>query len=157
MAMESYIRLMEPSHIPVYMVGTPELRQEALQTGAAGYLEMPVGDAAVEDALADMKERLEQRVKCVLVVDDNDIERESIGGLIGEGDDVEVVSAASSEEALEALESEPRIDCIVLDLKLPKMTGFELLEKVGTDERFQHIPVIVHTSKELTRREETKL
>jgi CheY-like chemotaxis protein len=156
-ALQQLKQLPETRHIPVYMVGMPELRQEALQTGAAGYLEMPVGDAALEDALAGMKERLEQRVKRVLVVDDNDIERESIGGLIGEGDDVEVVSAASSEEALEALEREPRIDCIVLDLKLPKMTGFELLEKVGTDERFQHIPVIVHTSKELTRREETKL
>jgi CheY-like chemotaxis protein len=93
----------------------------------------------------------------VLVVDDNDVERESIGELIGSGDDVEIIATASSEEALEALERETQIDCIVLDLKLPKMTGFQLLEKLGTDERFQHIPVIVHTGKELTRREETRL
>jgi len=93
----------------------------------------------------------------VLVVDDNDIERESISELIGDGDDIEIVASASSEEALEALEREQRIDCIVLDLKLPRMTGFQLLEKIGTDDRFQHIPVIVHTGKELTRREETKL
>src|SRR5205085_5909856 len=93
----------------------------------------------------------------VLVVDDNDIERESISELIGDGDDVEIVASGSSEEALEALEREQWIDCIVLDLKLPRMTGFQLLERIGTDERFQHIPVIVHTGKELTRREETKL
>jgi signal transduction histidine kinase/CheY-like chemotaxis protein len=156
-ALQQLKQLPETRHIPVYMVGTPELRQDALQTGAAGYLEMPVGDAALEAALGDMKERLERRVKRVLVVDDNDVERESIGELIGDGDDVEIVSAASSEEALEALEREARIDCIVLDLKLPRMTGFQLLETIGTDERFQAIPVIVHTSKELTRREETKL
>jgi HAMP domain-containing protein/signal transduction histidine kinase/CheY-like chemotaxis protein len=156
-ALQQLKQVPETRHIPVYVVGTPELRQDALQIGAAGYLEMPVADGAVDAALEDVKERMEQRVKRVLVVDDNDIERDSIGELIGSGDDVEIISAASSEEALEALETETRIDCIVLDLKLPKMTGFQLLEKIGTDERFQHIPVIVHTGKELTRREETKL
>jgi signal transduction histidine kinase/CheY-like chemotaxis protein/HAMP domain-containing protein len=156
-ALQQLKQLPETRHIPVYMVGTPELRQDALQTGAAGYLEMPVGDAAFEHALEDVKERMERRIKRVLVVDDNDIERDSIGELIGDGDDVEILSAASSEEALEALDKESRIDCIVLDLKLPKMSGFQLLEKIGTDERFTHIPVIVHTGKELTRREETKL
>jgi CheY-like chemotaxis protein len=156
-ALQQLKQLPETRHIPVYVVGTPELRQDALQTGAAGYLEMPVGDAALDQALEDVKERLERRVKRVLVVDDNDVERESIGELIGDGEDIEIITAASSEEALEALEREGRFDCIVLDLKLPKMTGFQLLEKIGTDERFQHIPVIVHTGKELTRREETKL
>ena len=156
-ALQQLKQLPETRHIPVYMVGTPELRQDALQTGAAGYLEMPIGDAALDQALDDVKERMEQRVKRVLVVDDNDIERDSIGELIGGGDDIEIVTASSSEEALDALERESRIDCIVLDLKLPKMTGFQLLERIGTDQRFQHIPVIVHTGKELTRREETKL
>jgi CheY-like chemotaxis protein len=156
-ALQQLKQLPETRHIPVYMVGTPELRQDALQAGAAGYLEIPVGDAALDQALEDVKERLEQPVKRVLVVDDNDVERESIAELIGGGDDVEILSAASSEEALDALEKEQRIDCIVLDLKLPKMTGFQLLETIGTDDRFQHIPVIVHTGKDLTRREETKL
>jgi CheY-like chemotaxis protein len=156
-ALQQLKQLPETRHIPVYMVGSPELRQDALQTGAAGYMEMPIGDGAFEQALEDIKERLEQRVKRVLVVDDNDVERESIGELIGGGDDIEIITAASSEEALEALDNGSRIDCIVLDLKLPKMTGFQLLETIGSDSRFQHIPVIVHTGKELTRREETKL
>ena len=46
---------------------------------------------------------------------------------------------------------------MVLDLKLPKMSGFNLLEKVKTDERFHTLPVIVYTGRELTRREETRL
>src|SRR4051812_22866126 len=156
-ALQQLKQLPETRHIPVYMAGTPELRQDALQAGAAGYMDLPVGDASLDAAIEDIKERMEQRVKRVLVVDDNDIERDSIGELIGSGEDVEIVAAASSEEALDALEKESRIDCIVLDLKLPKMSGFQLLEKIGTDDRFTQIPVIVHTGKDLTRREETKL
>jgi CheY-like chemotaxis protein len=156
-ALQQLKQLPETRHIPVYLVGAPDLRREALQSGAAGYLELPVGDAAVDDALIDMKDRLEQRVKRVLVVDDNEIERTEIAGLIGAGDDIDIISTASSEEALEALEQDQRIDCIVMDLKLPKMSGFDLLEKIGTDDRFMSIPVIVHTGKDLTRREETKL
>jgi len=45
----------------------------------------------------------------------------------------------------------------VLDLKLPDGDGFELLEKLQADERFREIPVIVHTGKALTRKEETRL
>jgi HAMP domain-containing protein/signal transduction histidine kinase/response regulator RpfG family c-di-GMP phosphodiesterase len=156
-ALQQLKQLPETRHIPVYLVGDPTLRREALRSGAAGFLELPVVESTLDEALADMKERMEQRVKRVLVVDDNDVERESISGLIGDGEDIEIVQAASSEEALDTLEKHERVDCIVLDLKLPKMSGFQLLENIGTDERFQSIPVIVHTGKELTRREETKL
>ncbi len=76
---------------------------------------------------------------------------------MGSDGDVEVVAVGSSEEALTALEAEEPFDCMVLDLKLPKMTGFGLLEQVKGDERFARLPVIVYTGKELTRREETKL
>jgi CheY-like chemotaxis protein len=76
--------------------------------------------------------------------------------LVGGGDDVEVVAVASSEEALGELESR-YFDCMVLDLKLPSMTGFSLLEQVKKDERFRNLPIIIYTGKELTRREETKL
>jgi CheY-like chemotaxis protein len=67
------------------------------------------------------------------------------------------VAVGSSEEALQALDAEPPFDCMVLDLKLPKMTGFDLLERVKADDRSRSLPVIVYTGKELTRREETKL
>ena len=76
--------------------------------------------------------------------------------LLGDGEDVNIKAVGSSEEALELLDSE-HFDCMVLDLKLPEMQGFQLLEKVKTDERFGKLPVIIYTGKDLTRREETKL
>jgi CheY-like chemotaxis protein len=76
---------------------------------------------------------------------------------VGGDGDVEIVAVGSSEEALAALDEQAPFDCMVLDLRLPKMTGFTLLEKVKSEERSRHLPVIVYTSKELTQREETKL
>jgi len=72
------------------------------------------------------------------------------------GGDVEVVGAASSDEALAALAA-GRFDCMVLDLKLPKTSGFQLLEQVKGDPVSAAMPVIVYTGKDLTRREETSL
>jgi CheY-like chemotaxis protein len=91
------------------------------------------------------------------VVDDDEAQRRSIVELVGGDGDVEIVAVGSSEEALRALDEEAPFDCMVLDLKLPKMTGFDLLERVKADERSRALPVIVYTGKELTRREETKL
>jgi CheY-like chemotaxis protein len=91
------------------------------------------------------------------VVEDDERERASIVELVG-GDEqgVEVVGVGSGEEALAALE-EQHFDCMVLDLKLPRTSGFGLLEKLKSDSRFSQLPVIVYTGKELTRREETRL
>src|SRR5262249_32139491 len=156
--LEHLKRNSETRHIPVHIVsGTVDEQrsQEALRSGAVAVLLKPVGKEQLEDAFASIAE-FHERVHSLLVVDDDERERNSITELIGGGDDVEIVGAGSSEEALGLLEGRP-VDCMVLDLKLPKMSGFNLLEKVKTDERFHTLPVIVYTGRELTRREETRL
>src|SRR5204862_6164618 len=92
----------------------------------------------------------------LLVVEDDETQRNAVVELIGGGEDVEVFAVGSGEEALEALEQQ-RFDCMVLDLKLPELGGFALLERLKEDDRHASGPVIVYTGKELTRREETKL
>jgi HAMP domain-containing protein/CheY-like chemotaxis protein/signal transduction histidine kinase len=145
-------------HIPVHIVsGAVDERhsQHALRSGAVAVLVKPVGKEELEDAFARIAE-FHDRVRSLLVVDDDEAQRKAVTELIGAGDDVEIVGAGSSEEALELLEQR-RFDCMVLDLKLPKMSGFTLLEKVKSDDRFHTLPVIVYTGRELTRREETRL
>jgi signal transduction histidine kinase/DNA-binding response OmpR family regulator/HAMP domain-containing protein len=143
-------------HIPVYVCGSGEERIAALRAGAAGFLPRPVEADALAQAYTEAGAFLDRPVRRLLVVEDDDTQRDSIVALVGTGDDVEVSAVGSSEEALEALDA-GGFDCIVLDLKLPKTTGFALLDHLKADERHSSTPVIIHTGRELTRREETRL
>ena len=146
----------ETRHIPVHIVSGGDGRQNALKAGAVAFLEKPVTREGLEATFGEIRSFLERGVKRLLVVEDDEAQRTAVVELIGGGEDVEVTAVGSSEEALEALELQ-HFDCMVLDLKLPEMGGFDLLEKLKEDERFSAIPVIVYTGKELTRAEETKL
>ncbi|HET8606386.1 MAG TPA: response regulator, partial [Gaiellaceae bacterium] len=128
----------------------------ALRAGAVAVLEKPVSKEQLDAAFAGIATFIDRGVGNLLVVEDDDVERGAIVELVGAGEDVAVTAVSSSEQALAALE-ETHFDCMVLDLKLPKMSGFNLLEKVKSDERFRHLPVIVYTGRELTRTEERRL
>jgi len=144
-------------HIPVHVVASEEQRQLVLTSGALALLVRPVTADALGAALGEIGAFLDRRVRRLLVVEDNDRDRQAIIDLIGSDDgDIDIVQAASSEEALELLEQH-EVDCMVLDLKLPKMTGFDLLEHVKEDERYARMPVVIYTGRDLTRREETRL
>jgi len=131
-------------------------RTSALRAGAVAFMEKPATKESLESALSELSNFVERGVGHLLVVEDDEAQRNSIVELIGGGDDVEITAVGSSEEALAALD-ETRFDCMVLDLKLPDTTGFKLLEQLKKDERNTTLPVIVYTGKELTRREETRL
>ena len=144
-------------HIPVHVVtGANNGRQHALRAGAVAFLAKPIEKEHLEETFAQMSSFLERDIRNLLVVDDDKTQRKAIGELLGDGDDVRVTSVGSSEEALAELERRT-FDCMVLDLKLPKMQGFQLLEQVKTDPRFSNLPVIIYTGKQLTRTDETKL
>jgi HAMP domain-containing protein/CheY-like chemotaxis protein/signal transduction histidine kinase len=144
-------------HIPVHIVSAVAEMQPALRAGAAAFLQKPASHEALQKVFSEIERFIERHVRRLLVVDDDEAQRDAIVELVGGDGDVDIVAVGSSEEALDALDSEPPFDCMVVDLKLPKMSGFDLLEKVKTDEGSHSLPVIVYTSQQLTRREETKL
>jgi CheY-like chemotaxis protein len=140
----------------VHVVTGADGRRDVLRAGAVAFFEKPVSQETLERAFADIESFVERGVKRLLIVEDDEEQRRALTELAGEGDDVEVTAVGSGEEALASL-AEERFDCVVLDLKLPGTTGFDLLEQLKNDERFRDLPVIVYTGKELTRPEETRL
>jgi CheY-like chemotaxis protein len=149
-------RLPATRHIPVHIVSAVENGRNALRAGAVAVFEKPVSKEQLDDAFTGIATFIDRAVANLLVVEDDETERMAIVELVGGGADVEVTAVGSSEEALAALD-EKRFDCMVLDLKLPKMSGFNLLETVKEDPRFRGLPVIVYTGRELNRNEERRL
>jgi CheY-like chemotaxis protein len=142
-------------HIPVQMLSVEEERQHGLSHGAFSYLVKPGTTQDLEDAFERIKSYVVPHKKRLLVVEDNDIERQGIVDLLMH-DDIEVAAVSTGSEALDVLH-QSRIECCVLDLKLPDMTGFELLERIQGDGALRDTPVVVFTGKELTEDEESKL
>jgi HAMP domain-containing protein/CheY-like chemotaxis protein len=142
-------------HIPVHIVSVEEGRQRGLQLGAIAYLQKPVSREMLMEALSGIKSFVERQVKNLLVVEDDEIQRQSIVDLIGNSD-VSTTAVGTGTEALSALRG-GRFDCLVLDLGLPDMTGFELIEQIKQDQNLSPLPIIIYTGKELTRTEETEL
>src|SRR5262249_4749210 len=102
-----------------------------------------------------IKEYAKPRRKRLLVVEDNAAERMSITELLGY-DDIEIITAETGAGALATLRKQP-CDCIVLDLRLPDMSGFQVLEEIGRDSELSELPVVVFTGRELTAEEDAQL
>ncbi len=145
----------ETSHIPVHIITVEEERQRALQQGAFTHLQKPVTSEALGKTFDDIREFAERQIRKLLVVEDDDVQRMSVVELIGNGD-VKTTAVATGQEALSILKDES-FDCMVLDLRLPDMSGFDLIEKLQTDLGRYDLPIIVYTGKELTRKEELHL
>jgi CheY-like chemotaxis protein len=137
------------------MLSIEEERQHGLSHGAFSYLVKPATTEDLEHAFDRIKTYVQPHTKRLLVVEDNDIERQSVVTLL-QHDDVDVIAVSTGAEALQAL-SEAPFDCCVVDLRLPDMTGFELLERVQSDPSLRDLPIVVFTGKELTRGEEDRL
>ncbi len=147
----------ETRHVPVHIISGVEQKREGLKAGAIAYLEKPVSKEALDAAFARISSFIDTVPKTLLVVEDNEVQRQSIEELIAH-DDVEITAVGSASEALDKLH-EKHFDCMVLDLGLRtgEMSGFDLLEKVKSDPENHDLPIIIYTGKELSREDETKI
>ncbi|MGH2706928.1 MAG: response regulator, partial [Actinomycetota bacterium] len=142
-------------HIPVQIITVEEERPHGLAHGAFSYLVKPATTLALEQSFERIKSFAAPHMKRLLVVEDNVIESQSIVELLSHTD-IGITAVASGAEALAALRDQA-FDCCVLDLRLPDMSGFELLEQMQGDPGLRDLPIIVFTGKDLTGEEEQQL
>ncbi len=148
---------MDPStrHIPVQIISIEEERQHGLSHGAFSYTIKPATTEGLDQCFDRIKQFVGPRVKRLLIVEDNEIERQSVVELL-DHDDIEVSTAGTGAEAFRALLDRP-FDCCVLDLRLPDMSGYALLEKMQNEPALREVPVVVFTGKQLNEDEEKQL
>jgi HAMP domain-containing protein/signal transduction histidine kinase/CheY-like chemotaxis protein len=142
-------------HIPVQIITLEEERQHGLAHGAFSYLVKAPTTEGLEAAFGRLRDFTATHTKRLLIIEDNDIERQSIIELLGY-EDIEIVTAATGREAMDAMLDRP-FDCVVLDLRLPDMSGFDLLEKMHAAPELADVPVVVFTGKDLSAEEQLRL
>jgi HAMP domain-containing protein/CheY-like chemotaxis protein/signal transduction histidine kinase len=142
-------------HIPVHVMSSLRERERALRQGAISYLNKPVEREALQEEFTRIQKFLMGGKRSLLVVEDDMAQRESIVSLIGDAD-LRIVTAVDGKSALEALAGS-HFDCMVLDLTLPDISGFELLDQIGKKPELRDLPIVIYTAQELNRKEVTKL
>jgi CheY-like chemotaxis protein/CHASE3 domain sensor protein len=145
----------ETRHIPVHVISVEDRVEAAMHMGAIGYAVKPTTREELKDVFARLEAKLTQKVKRVLLVEDDDLQRDSIARLIGD-DDIEITAVGLAQEALDLLRTSV-FDCMIIDLKLPDMLGNDLLKRMSTEDICSFPPVIVYTGRNLTRDEEAEL
>ncbi|MBV8190999.1 MAG: response regulator, partial [Alphaproteobacteria bacterium] len=153
--LSQFKRTLETRQIPVQILSMDEDRQQGLARGAFSYLNKPTTTEGLNAALARINEYVRPRKKRLLIAEDNAAERMSVAQLLSHPD-VEIVEADSGHGALERLR-EQRFDCMVLDLRLPDISGFEVLEEIQQDDALSDLPVVVFTGRDLSPDEDARL
>lgn len=145
----------ELRHIPVHVISTAEENQQSLAMGALSFWKKPSDYAELEAAFLQIETYIRRPVKSLLIVEDNKDLRSSLVEFIAHPD-VRIIAVGTGREAMEQLASH-HFDCMVLDLGLSDISGFDLLEQVKTNRKLQTLPVIIYTGKDLSKTDEQRL
>lgn len=142
-------------HIPVHMMSVEKGTVEAFRKGAIGFLSKPANSQDLTRAFNRIEDFIQRDIKRLLVVEDDPVIRKKIAELIGNGD-VETKAVGAGRDAVEELRTRP-YDCVILDLKLPDISGFDVLQQLDSSKGISIPPIIIYTGKDLTREEEYQL
>jgi HAMP domain-containing protein/signal transduction histidine kinase/CheY-like chemotaxis protein len=142
-------------HIPVHILSESGERERGLRKGAISYLVKPVSMDRLDEEFSRIQQFLIRDKRSLLVVEDDSVQRHRIVELIGDAD-LLITAVDTGQKALDALKS-GRFDCMVLDLTLPDIDGFELLDLISKAPAQYDLPIVVYTAKDLDRKEVARL
>jgi CheY-like chemotaxis protein len=142
-------------HIPVHVISSYDYTEAVLRMGAIGFMLKPVQRDQIKLAFTKLEEKFSKKISRVLVVEDDEIQRTSISDLISD-EGIEITMVGLAKDALVELKKNV-FDCMIMDIKLPDMSGDELLEQMTNEEIYSFPPVIVYAGRSLSRQEEDNL
>jgi len=142
-------------HIPVHVISISDMKVDSIKKGARGFLKKPATKEAILEVFNQIESYDKQVIKEVLLVEDDKGNREAITRLI-RNKEINITSTGEGRVAIKKLQTN-KYDCIILDLNLEDMTGFELLEELGQDKDFEYTPIVIYTGRELTKKEYIEL
>ena len=142
-------------HIPVHVMSDQKERERALREGAISYLNKPFSASRLQDEFTRIQLFVNSGKRNLLVVEDDPIQRKATVDLIDD-DGVHIEAVGTGREALE-LFNRLRFDCMVLDLTLPDISGWDLLHRISEDTRLHDLPIVIYTAAELTPMEKAQL
>jgi signal transduction histidine kinase/DNA-binding response OmpR family regulator len=142
-------------HIPVHIISARSMTMQPLLDGAVSYLVKPVEKHQLEHAFNRIEQFVKRKIKHLLIIEDNDNSRKAMKLLVC-SDNVNCMEASTGKEALEIFKEQP-IDCIILDLGLPDISGFDLIRQLEREDKSALPPIIIYTGRELTREENAEL
>ena len=145
----------ETRHIPVYFISAQDQRLDAMKMGAIGYLTKPVNQESLNTAFKKIRSTISRDIKKVLIVEDDKDMRTSMKELL-RSEESEITSVDGGKKALKLL-AKQEFDCMVLDLGLKDISGFDLLDSIKSNEKFRDLPIIIYTGREMDKEEEKNL
>ncbi len=146
---------LQTRHIPVHVISMSEEDMTSLQKGAIGFLSKPVSQEDISSVITKLENISSASMKEILVVEDDKTSQEAIKKLL-KNKEINITTVSSGQEALDQLAA-AAFDCIILDLRLPDISGFDLLEKLQATDSIDKQPIVVYTGKDLTKSEVRKL
>lgn len=145
----------ELRHIPVQIISGYGNRTQGLKQGAVDFIKKPVTREAFWKALDKVENFVSRKPKKLLIVEDDMQHNLAVKELIGNGD-VNCFSAFSAKEGLTMLQKD-LFDCVIVDMGLPDMSGFQFLENIRHNEALRDLPIIVYTGKSLSKEDSARL
>lgn len=140
--------------VPVHIISGRDVSFSSFENAASGFLAKPASMDDIECVFNKIEQSFRENINRVLVIESDKNSSQAIRHLLAH-EQANTTTVMTGKDALEALKDD--YDCVILDIELPDISGFELLKQADERDDIHLPPVIVYTARELTREEYNQL
>ena len=153
--MEELKQNIKTKHIPVHIMSSFEVKHESLMKGAVDFINKPFAYEQMGDIFEKIEFVLNRESKKVLIVEENSKHAKALAYFLSTFEVKSEISETVA-ESINALQNQDT-DCVILDMGIPDIKAYEMLEKIKQTEGLANIPIIIFTGKNISGSEERKI